>query len=448
MLHGPISSAQTQPHAPRPPRRLSVEVLRLCAIIGIAVFHTFSASFHHIAACLPSVHDTADACGALAPMAAHPTALLPLAMMMALGSWGNHVFFMISGFFLVASARSKVGEPRFWQSQYRMVARRVLIVALTVAFYALVCRIVDQWIVPVPAVHQPSRWITGLEFVWLYCLFTTLAPPMGWLLHRLDGCRRSTRRAALVAALAIVLLTYALNVVVAFTSSAPGISFALSDWRKWISAITYAQSFLIAGCIGSALRSDDAATARTATPAAPYVTFLTARRLWLTILLLCAAILSVAYAIALAMPNISLLTAVSFKSTSPLSFLLALSALMLAIGPHTARASHATLPQLPQQQQHQTQPPSPVTRAPATALIHRIVTAMASGIIGFYIIQSVTTELWEPIARAVAAPPSTVGDAALWYGSGILFSLALVAVACLCDRVIRRPLFALIHLAK
>ncbi|NMM93340.1 acyltransferase family protein [Bifidobacterium oedipodis] len=434
MLHGPISSAQAQPHAPRPPRRLSVEVLRLCAIIGIAVFHTFSASFHHIAACLPSVHQAAAACGTMAALAAQPASLWPLSVMMTLGSWGNHVFFMISGFFLVASAYGKAGEPRFWRSQYRSVARRVCTVMLTIAFYALLCRIVDQWIVPVPAVHQPSRWITGLEFVWLYCLFTTLAPPMGWLLHRLDGCRQTVRRAALVTALAIMALTYALNIVVAATASAPGISFALSDWRKWMSAITYMQSFLLAGCIGvTRQHASNAISSTTTTPAAlrddiNTSAFLT-RRCRLTMLLLCAAMIGIAYAVALALPNPTLLTAISFKSTSLLSFLLALSALLLAIGPV------------------QPAPPAPVY-TPTVGAIHHMVTAMASGIIGFYIIQSVTTELWEPIAHAVAAPPATVGTAALWYGSGILFSLALVVLACLCDRLIRRPLFMLIHLAK
>ena len=71
-------------------RNTSIEALRLVAVAGIAIFHTFQWTFQ--AACI-GVPEYVS-------LAAFPYSGL-LGFINQLGCWANEVFFMISGYFLI-----------------------------------------------------------------------------------------------------------------------------------------------------------------------------------------------------------------------------------------------------------------------------------------------------------------------------------------------------------
>ena len=112
-------SHRTQTHKQRNPR---VEALRLVAIVGIAIFHTFQ----------PWFEAATDG-----SWAASPLTLVAVGLISLLGAYGNHVFFLISGFFLVPRAAARSGEPGYWREQARAAARRSVAILLTVALYVL-----------------------------------------------------------------------------------------------------------------------------------------------------------------------------------------------------------------------------------------------------------------------------------------------------------------------
>lgn len=74
-------------------RNTSIEALRLIAVAGIAIFHTFQWTFQAVCAGLPEY----------APLAVFPYSGA-LGFINLLGCWANEVFFMISGYFLIPSA--------------------------------------------------------------------------------------------------------------------------------------------------------------------------------------------------------------------------------------------------------------------------------------------------------------------------------------------------------
>ena len=78
---------------PKAARNISIEALRLVAVAGIAIFHTFQWAFQAACAGMPEY----------APFAAFPYSGV-LGFINLLGCWANEVFFMISGYFLIASA--------------------------------------------------------------------------------------------------------------------------------------------------------------------------------------------------------------------------------------------------------------------------------------------------------------------------------------------------------
>ncbi len=78
---------------PKAARNIPIEALRLIAVAGIAVFHTFQWTFQ--ATCVGAVE--------YAPLAMFPYSGV-LGFINLLGCWANEVFFMISGYFLIASA--------------------------------------------------------------------------------------------------------------------------------------------------------------------------------------------------------------------------------------------------------------------------------------------------------------------------------------------------------
>lgn len=84
-------------------RNTSIEALRLVAVAGIAIFHTFQWTFQAVCTGLPEY----------APLAVFPYSGA-LGFINLLGCWANEVFFMISGYFLIPLrqfAPSKTGHP-------------------------------------------------------------------------------------------------------------------------------------------------------------------------------------------------------------------------------------------------------------------------------------------------------------------------------------------------
>lgn len=101
------------PHTPRAVRNARVEALRLAAIVGISLFHTMM-PWTAQALC-----DPAAGCSRIGDMlGSDPAVLAVLGVIALMGAWGNHVFFMISGFYLIPSLARR-------STQAGVLARRV-----------------------------------------------------------------------------------------------------------------------------------------------------------------------------------------------------------------------------------------------------------------------------------------------------------------------------------
>ena len=358
---------------PRSPRNPRIEALRLVAIAGIAVFHTLSTWF-----------DLALD-GTWAPTA--PVALA-LGLVSLLGAFGNHVFFLISGFFLVPRAAEASERPDFWRSQARATLRRALVILLSVMLYAGIALVVSTWVVPVSGVSLgETEWLVGgLEFVWVYLVVVALCPVIGWLWRRLPHA------GGLVVVL--VTCTYAVNAYIAFVSPGSEVR-GLLEWRKLMSALTYLVSFVAGGLLAGS-RLDRAPRA----------------------LGVCAAVtLVVEGAVALA-GNLELMDALSFKSTSLLSFALAVCAVAVAARPGRGKKS------------------------PVGGLAR----GLTPCILGFYISQSIFSPLWEPAGTQLCTWALGYSEWLLLLVS-VLFSLGLLALALLVDRLVRIPLLKAARLA-
>lgn len=112
---------------PKAARNISIEALRLIAVACIAVFHTFQWTFQATCVGLPEY----------APLATFPYSGV-LGFINLLGCWANEVFFMISGYFLIASAARAWDGGATWKSQMQRTARRQGKVIMPTAFYCLV----------------------------------------------------------------------------------------------------------------------------------------------------------------------------------------------------------------------------------------------------------------------------------------------------------------------
>lgn len=169
-------------------RNTSIEALRLVAVAGIAVFHTFQWTFQAVCISVPEY----------APLAAFPYSGL-LGFINLLGCWANEVFFMISGYFLIASAASAWDGGATWKSQMQRTAQRLGKVVMPTAFYCLVALAWSTVVSPIPDVTLNTQyWYTlGLEFIWVYAATVFMAPCFGLAKSRLppenlhdDGHRR------------------------------------------------------------------------------------------------------------------------------------------------------------------------------------------------------------------------------------------------------------------
>lgn len=372
------------PRTPSHSRNPRIEVLRLVAIAGIALFHTFQ----------PWFSAATDGSWAAGPLATWTLGCISL-----LGAYGNHVFFLISGLFLVPRAAQASTTAGYWPDQARGTARRSLAILASVALYALVALVVSTWVVPVEGIglHEAGWLVGGLEFVWLYLAFVALVPLMGRAWSRV--------RRPHVVVLALVTVIFALNAYIAFLS--PGeAERGLLEWRKLMSAASYLVAFLMGGVLGERGGKSRGGHGGRALAA-------------------CMAVAVGVEGMAALAGASDVLVALSFKSTSVLSFALAVHSVAYAARPTSADAS-----------------PAPALAGRAAALACRA----ASGVLGFYLAQSLFSPLWRPLADALTQAAAARGDAAL-LAVGTAFSLALLSVMMLVDALVRLPLLRRLGLA-
>ncbi|WEV75130.1 hypothetical protein [Bifidobacterium sp. ESL0800] len=451
--------------APSRRRMFSVELLRLLAIGGIAVFHAFLPTYGQIVALGPQAAAMASRSGALIPALAVLASTRPLvwavAVLELLGAWGNHVFFMISGFFLVPKAAERSREPHYWAGQLRSTAHRILKVVAAVVFYAVIFMAVNRWIMPVSDAGT-MWWVTyNLEFIWLYMFFIALAPVIGWVAGR---CRK--RWQAGLVGIALVEL-YVLNAYVALGARGDFGQLSAMNWRKQIGAVSYLASFIIAGVLGSVIRRSRRNVAagevsgKTSKREPAWLT----RRFWLAVIVGVAVLAMVLSAVFVARDDYGLLSALSFKSTSVISFLLALSSLMIAVcGGRVRKGTNdegVSLPRNGNVRSAAEMQTAGSAAAPPAGKTKAALEALASGILGFYIAQALGYSIMEIVQTYFTAIPlKHVAAAALagsvlhsafwevaWFLTAIVVALALVVIICLFDRFVRQPLLRLVNLA-
>lgn len=355
------------------PRNPHIEALRLVAIVAIAVFHTFQPWFE--AATSPSSQLALSF-----PWLASPGCLTALGFINLLGAYGNHVFYLISGYFLLPSAIS--GRPL-------KTGRKVMVILVSVVFYAALALLLSQF-VPMDGISLgETGWLLGgLEFIWVYLALVLATPLMAHVARKLPHWRR----AVIVLAFAV----FCLNAYIAFFS--PGeADRGLLEWRKLMSAVSY----LVAYLTGAALSSCQMDPAKTRT-------FLAGSILTSVAILGCLAMTR----------RPELVAATSFKSTSLLSYVLA-----------TASLAHAA------------QKPCEGTKVPSWLM------TAASCILGFYISQSMTSDLWRPVFEAICSMAAGNGGAAALVLCGVALSLADVVLVVLFDALTRRRLLKALKLS-
>ena len=357
------------------PRDVRVEALRVIAIACIAVFHTFQPWFE---------------AATEGSWSAGPVLLSALGCVNLLGSYGNHVFFLISGFFLVPRAAAAASEKDYWASQLRTFCRRAVTILASVAVWAAVALAVSAWVVPVGRVSLTDlTWLVGgLQFIWVYLVVMLAVPLIGWVWAHV----RSPRTVVCV----LVAAVFVVNAYIAFVS--PGADErGLLEWRKLMSAVSYVAAFLAGGALAGT-RLD-----------------------WGRRALAASVVLSVGAAcFAGATGNLWLAKALSFKSTSLLSFALAVSSLACAA---------------------QT-PPKDSGQGRLAAAIR----ATTPSILGFYIAQSVFTSSWHPVAHDLLSAALAWGPVA-FLAVGVVASLVFLAALLIVDRLLRVSLLKLLRLA-
>lgn len=404
----------------KPPRNQHIEMLRVLAIMGIAVFHVFLSWFEQSAGLgaqnLSLVPSHAQVLAGSAP------SMWLMSSINLLGSWGNHVFYMISGFFLIPSLAEYSHQFDYWRSQIIPTLKRVAIVVVSVLLYGIVALMVNAWLMPLPGAGTVSWWGMGLEFIWLYLCFVALAPLIAWVIERIGS------NAAQWIAVGVLISVYALNIYIAYASQGDVYGRGLSDWRKQMSAVTYLVSFIFAGLIGQRIRSTSVGGNEPK-----------ARQWWRqpTILVELIAVMMLVLlmitGILVSRGEYTLLYALSFKSTSLISFVFAVLALLLCASVQRS------------------------VKLAARTRTH-VISALAPGILGFYIAQSLMHAVWFTPCYAVMqtilgrAVEHSEGGIALelcaFFIFGILFALVIATVLCIIDHFLRQPLLRALHLAK
>ena len=318
-------------------RNTSIETLRLVAVVGIAIFHTFQWTFQAVCTGMPEY----------APLAAFPYSGA-LGCINLLGCWANEVFFMISGYFLIPSAARALKNGSSVRDLTSKSLARLRKIVFPTLFYCAACLLVSVYIYPLPEISlHEIGWLTlGIEFIWVYAASVLLVPVIvlarQWL---------GNQKAPFVAAL-LVLTTFGINCYIAVTANdATGIVV----WRKLMSAVTYLVAFIAAGEMRFVLERHGNASG--------------AQKSKIVLIGLIAATVTLELLLS-ANSQYGALWMLSYKSTSALSFVLAAASV-------AAAALH-----------------QPRHKASAA---DKAITSLAAGTLGFYAVQSFTCNVWRPI---------------------------------------------------
>ena len=368
---------------PKAARNISIEALRLVAVAGIAIFHTFQWAFQAVCAGMPEY----------APLVAFPYSGV-LGFINLLGCWANEVFFMISGYFLIASAARAWDGGATWTSQTQRTVQRLGKVVFPTAFYCLAVLVWSTGVSPIPDVSLATHyWYTlGLEFIWVYAATVCLAPLFGLAKSRLS------KRSYAAAVIIIGILAFIANGYLAAMSSANDGEFS---WlQKIMSAATYVVAFLIGGLLRDVTDSMGSGRARA----------LGSRSL--------IAVLAIAIVLEGTLSftdNLAAMATLSYKSTSLISFAFAGVSLLFAATRHSTSSN------------------------PRDA---GVIVTLSAATLGFYVMQSLISSLWRPIFNAILAnilvTQSNPASICIVAGTAIsiVFALVLLVVDAVRSRVV------------
>lgn len=369
-------------------RNTSIEALRLVAIAGIAVFHTFQWTFQAICTGVPEY----------APLAAFPYPGI-LGFINLLGCWANEVFFMISGYFLIPSAVRALQNGSSTQYLTLKSLERLKKIILPTLFYCAACLLVSMYVYPLPEISlHEIGWLTlGIEFIWVYAASVLLVPVIALIRQQIGS-----KRVPFVAAL-LVFTTFGINCYIAATANEVA---GIVLWRKLMSAITYLVAFIAAGEMRFVLECHGNASG--------------AQKSKIVLI----GLVAVTIALELLLSKNSQYDALwklSYKSTSVISFILAVASV-------AAAALH--------------QPRHEVPTADKT------IVTLAAGTLAFYAVQSFTCNVWRPIFdKAIYAMATGIQTGeprpAAAILLGILLSLCLALSLLLVD-IVRRAVVATI----
>ena len=361
---------------PKAARNIPIEALRLVAVAGIAIFHTFQWTFQAVCTGVPEY----------ASLAAFPYSGL-LGFINLLGCWANEVFFMISGYFLIASAARAWDDGVTRASQLQRTVKRLGKVILPTVFYCLVAIAWSTAISPIPDVSlHTSYWYTlGLEFIWVYAATVCMAPLFGLAKGRLP------KRGYTAAVIIIGILVFIINGYLAAQS--PVSSGEFSWLQKIMSAVTYLVAFLAGGLLRNVTDSMDSDSARSLGKRSLIAV--------LTIVIILEGALSFT-------GNLAAMATLSYKSTSLISFALAATSLLFA-ATRDSKSSNARI---------------------ANAIV-----TLSAATLGFYVMQSLTSSLWRPVFNTMLANilVSQNNSALACVLAGIAISIAFALVLLVTD---------------
>ncbi|OZG50654.1 acyltransferase family protein [Bombiscardovia coagulans] len=401
---------QQQASIPRH-RNIRVEALRLTAIAGISIFHVFTPWFWgmtHMGVTPGPEHVVVSSALANSSLPIPWLLLWGMGVIALLGSWGNHVFYMISGFYMLPNMVRQVGSRGYWLDQFKAGLRRCLLVVSTVAVYAILMLLVDHFVLRIPAAGT-IFWIgPGLEFVWLYLIFVILAPIWAVAVRHFGD-----NKWAQVLFLLLVLGIYIVNVYIAFMEQGDPVQRGLFNWRKQMSAVTYMVSYAVAGVLGVYVHKKHSTV-----QSSKWVT----SGFWRNILFCLMVVVIGITGVWAGLGRTDLLYSLSFKSTSILAFLLALAALLTCALKQNLGFAHLKL--------------------------SKVIQSLASGILGFYIVQSLSNSLWDPYCARILGGMVQQGLYGRFLLVGIVFALFFALLVSLIDRLVRQPLFRSIGLSK
>lgn len=363
---------------PKAARNIPIEALRLVAVAGIAIFHTFQWTFQAVCTGVPEY----------APLAASPYSGV-LGFINLLGCWANEVFFMISGYFLIASAARAWSDGATWKSQIQRTTQRLGKVILPTVFYCLAALAWSMVISPIPDVSLDTHyWYTlGLEFIWVYAATVCMAPLFGLIKNRL------TKNVHTAAVVAVGILVFIINGCLA--AQGPANSGEFSWLQKIMSAVTYVVAFLMGGLLRDVTDSMDSGRTRSL-----------GKQSLVTVLALTLMLEGVLSATG----NLTAMATLSYKSTSIVSFVLAATSLLFA----ATRDSKSSNPRA------------------ANAIV-----TLSAATLGFYVMQSLTSSLWRPAFNTMLANilVSQNNSALACVLVGIAISIAFALLLLLIDTV-------------